>query len=70
MTELAITEIVDVQMEVLGWEGNNNASRQIILVFKGGKTWFLKTSRTATSKDQASTVEVIRDFLHLPPRKS
>jgi len=69
VTELAITEIVDVQMEVLGWEGDNNASSQIILVFKGGKTWFLKTPRNSTAKDQASTVELIRDFLHLPPRQ-
>jgi hypothetical protein len=69
ITELAITEIVDVQMEVLGWESDNNAPSQIILVFKGGKTWFLKTPRNSTAKDQASTVELIRDFLHLPPRQ-
>lgn len=68
VTEHSLKEIVDVQLESNSWNSDDNANYDVILFLRQSKAVPLKVYPTSSSTEKIKVVNVIREFLCLPPK--
>lgn len=64
----SLGDIWDVQVKSTNWYENKDADCQIALVLKDGKTLPLNILPNSNVQKKLEAVNLIRDFLHMPPQ--
>ncbi len=68
VTEHSLKEIVDVQLESNSWNRDDNANYDVVLFLRQSKAVPLKVYQTSSNTEKIKVVNVIREFLCLPPK--
>lgn len=69
LVERSLRDILDVQIETTSWNRDSQATYEIVLFLRGGHTLCLNLAHTIGQRHKPQAVDVIREFLGLPPKQ-
>jgi hypothetical protein len=64
----SLTDILDIQLQSRTWNPEDKASYQIIVVLRANKSFPLNLGQGSDVQHNLATVNLIRNFLDMPPQ--